>query len=220
MNWQDTLAYIESPRLDAELNLASGTTAFFRRVGKEAAVQGALQMMTESGWACEEVLGRIRDLSNRETNLDYQNPNDTPLAILLWLTYFTVPHFAQVAAHFVDGAPRCWHAKRLAQGIIHAIPSTSTDSWENFGVENLPSRRSSADADSFTTVWPASRYQGAKVPLMEVGEYAVLGPDRQVSQWGPLTGQNDPGRMQFASHTGDQSWDPTLNTNQWYSAQD
>lgn len=119
MNWQEALSHIESPMFDAKLNMVSGTSAFLRAARKESAVQETLQAMRESGERREEILGRIHDLALQETDPRYENPNDTPLAILLWLTCYTEPDFARLAANLVKRSPRCWYAHKVAHQIAN-----------------------------------------------------------------------------------------------------
>ena len=119
MNWQEALSHIESPVLDAKLNMVSSTSTFLRAARKESAVQKTLQSMQESGERREEVLGRICDLAMLETDPRYENPNDTPLAILLWLTCYTEPDFARLAANLVERSPRCWYAHKVAHQITN-----------------------------------------------------------------------------------------------------
>ena len=220
MNWQDALAYIESPELDAELNFASGTSAFFRRVGKEPVIQSTLGLMSESGEVCEEVLGRIFDLSVAETDPDYANPNDSPLAVLLWLTYFTNPNYARIGANFVDGAPRCWYAKWLAHRIINPIPTASSDSWLHIGTATQISHRSSSDAESLNTVSPTTRVRVTMVPSIGVPENTVHQAWRQISQWVEHTRYANPERIPFSSAFTVGDLNPILNTEGWYPARD
>ena len=123
MNWQEALAQIESSEFDVNVNVVSGMKSFLRAVNSESAVREARHLMLESGETREEVLGRIRDLAVAEIDLKYENPHDTPLAVLLWLTYYSAPEFANVAAHHAASAPNCWYANKLAHSII--LPPTA-----------------------------------------------------------------------------------------------
>lgn len=128
MNWQEALEEIQSIEFDANLNVVSGTNAFFRAVSQDSAVMEACREMLQSGEAREEVLGRIYDLVGQEIDPSFENPNDTPLAVLLWLTNFAAPSHAERAATWVDVAPGCWYAKKLAQRILNPLPSSTGDS--------------------------------------------------------------------------------------------
>ena len=218
MNWQDSLAFIESPELDADLNLASGTGSFFRRVGKEPVILETLRMMAESGEACEEVLGRICDLSVQESDPDFENPNDTPLAVLLWLTSFTSSNFARAGAYFVEKAPRCWYARRLAEAIINPITPVSTHTWENFGAERNIFDGSPSGAGSLNTVSPGTRFPAATIPLIDVAEDATFETYRQTSQWGTPTMVGGPVKMPSTSGAHVVDGVSNLVTERWYSS--
>jgi hypothetical protein len=109
----------------------SGYRAFFKAVSKEPSVRTLLKAMQTSGEAVEHVLGRIHDLSLLEIDRRYENPNDTALAILLWVTSFTSSDYAQLAADLVNRAPQCWYARKLARRILVPPPVSSGDSWVN-----------------------------------------------------------------------------------------
>ena len=126
MNLQEALARIESPEFDAELNLVSGSKSFFRAIAGDSMVKILMKSMNETGEGPEQILGRIYDLSMLETDPHYENPNDTALAVLLWLTTYTDSQLANVGAHYVQRAPRCWYATHLANQVI--APSTSGSS--------------------------------------------------------------------------------------------
>ena len=125
MNWQEALEEIQSVEFDVNLNVVSGTNAFFRAVAREPIVLGIYQEMRESGELREEILGRVYDLAAQEIDLRYENPNDTPLAVYLWLTYFGAPDFAAMTAVRVDQAPQCWYARKLSRRILEPPPSAT-----------------------------------------------------------------------------------------------
>ena len=128
MNWQEALEEIQSVEFDVNLNVVSGTNAFFRTVSQDPVVLETCREMWKSGEVREEVLGRLYDLVREETDPCFENPNDTPLAVLLWLTNFAAPYHAERAAAWVDLAPRCWYAKKLAQRMLNPPPSATVDS--------------------------------------------------------------------------------------------
>ena len=162
MDWEESLARIESPELDAELNVVSGTAAFFRAVGNEPAVQQSLRYMSLSGERQEEILNRIADLAMVDIDPRYENPNDTPLAVLLWLTCFASPKFAHIGARYVEKAPQCWYASKLARQIT-AQPSTeSSESWVPFqwgtrGMESLQFGNGSVSGPQMSAVSSAPK---------------------------------------------------------------
>lgn len=138
MNWQEALAEIESVEFDANVNVVSGLRAFFRAVDKEPSVNEARRFMTESGECREEVIGRICDLAMSDIDTRYENPHDTPLAVLLWLTYYAAPEFANLAAHYTEKAPNCWYASKIANSIVVPPPT------ENSNVRMVVSRDTGA----------------------------------------------------------------------------
>lgn len=218
MNWQDSLAFIESPELDADLNLASGTSSFFRRVGKEPVILETLRMMGESGEVCEEVLGRICDLSLQESDPNFENPNDTPLAVLLWLTYFTAPNFARAGAYFIERAPRCWYARRLAEAIINPMTPVSSYIWENFGTQGNIFHGSPSAADSLNTVSPGNRFPMVTIPWIDVPGDATHETYRQASQWGMPTMELGPANMLSTTGSSVVDGESDLVTERWYSS--
>lgn len=114
MNWQEAIEHIESPEFDANLSVVSGMGAFFRAASKEPAVREAYHCLLESGVLREDVLDRLYDLAALEVDSRYENPNDTALAVLLWLTYFASPNDADIAVEYVGKAPQCWYAAKFA----------------------------------------------------------------------------------------------------------
>ena len=114
MNWEKAISEIQSPEFDANLNVVSSMDAFFRAANKEPAVREAYRCLRESGERREEVLDRIHDLAFLEVDPRYENPNDTALAVLLWLSYFAFPDDVDIAVDYVSGAPQCWYAAKLA----------------------------------------------------------------------------------------------------------
>lgn len=129
MSWEQALSEIESHELASNLNVVSGMRSFFGVVAKEPVVLELYRHMCELGDAREGVLGRIHDLSYRGVDRRYENPHDTPLAILLWLTQFGAPDYVGMAADLVDRAPQCWYAKKLARRILVPPPVGSGNSW-------------------------------------------------------------------------------------------
>ena len=127
MTWEDALDEIHSTEFDVNLNVVSGTDHFFRAVAREPAVLDAFREMTQSGAAREDALGIISDLVHQETDLRFENPFDTPLAVLLWLTAFAADDYAKMAATLVNSAERCWYARKLAKRILNPPPADTTD---------------------------------------------------------------------------------------------
>ena len=184
MNWQEALSYIESPVFDAELNMVSGTSAFLRAARKQPAVQTTLQSMRESGECREAVFARICDLAMQETDPRYENPNDTSLAILLWLTCYTEPDFARLGARFVARAPRCWYANRLAHQIIEPPATSSTDSGVRDDTESRVSFHNSSTADKFSVFLSPAEISVTSRLGDGISRTAASGTEHHVSRWG------------------------------------
>ena len=124
MKWQEAISEIESPQFNASLNATIGTNAFFKAICKDGTVQSAFSQLRKSGDLQEEVLGRLYELSELDIDREYANPNDTVLAVLLWLSCFAFSDHSlvQIAARYVDRAPQCWYAKKLAARILNPPP--------------------------------------------------------------------------------------------------
>ena len=132
MNLQEAFGEIESPHFAANLSVVSDARNFFHGVAGDPVMRDLYRQARESAEVREEILGRIYDLSAREIDLKYENPNDTPLAALLWLTCYAAPDFLPTAARITAQAPQCWYARKLARSIIAAPPpveSKNTRFW-------------------------------------------------------------------------------------------
>lgn len=146
MNWENVLDEIYSPEFDAALNVVSSASGFFQAVREHPTVQDAYRQMLKSGELREDAIGRIFDLATKEIDLQFENPYDTSLAVLLWLTTFAANDNAQVAAAYVDRAPQCWYAKKLAQRILNPPQAHSTP-W-NFVLSEKTQHRPNTEAGS------------------------------------------------------------------------
>lgn len=183
MNWQEALSRIESPAFDAELNMVSGTSAFLRAARKQPAVQTTLQLMRESKECREAVLGRICDLAMQETDPRYENPNDTPLAILLWLTCYTEPDFARLGARFVARAPRCWYANRLAHQIIGPPVASSVVSGVRDDTASRVSFHNSSTVDRFSVFLSPAEISVTSRLGDGISRTSASGTEHHVSRW-------------------------------------
>lgn len=133
MNWQEALTEIESPQFAARLNIVSSAKAFFREVAQDPVVAELYRQAKDSGALQELTLDRIHDLAGQEIDRRYENPNDTPLAVLLWLTCHTAPDAGPIAAHYIARAPQCWYARKLARWLLEPRQVAAPNFWE--GVE-------------------------------------------------------------------------------------
>jgi len=141
MNWEGVLDEIRSARFDASLNVVSSTNGFFQALAKHPTMREACIRMGESGMLQEETLGVIYELAEEDIDPQFESPNDTALAALLWLTAFASPANARAAATYVDRAPQCWYAKKLAQSILNPPRSPTTTLTYEFphGQHRVPS---------------------------------------------------------------------------------
>ena len=199
MNWQEALAHSESPRLDAELNFASGTSAFFQGISKEPGIQEALRMVGESGDVREAALSRIHDLAMAEIDPKYQNPNDTALAVLLWLTYFTDAEWARVAADYVERAPRCWYANRLSQRIVNPAPTTSSGSWKHPDGGMQISYGSSSPAESLSVMSSTPHFRFMATPSIRAERSSNVETGQQAARWDTSPEVNPADRIVWSS---------------------
>ncbi len=127
MNLQDVLIEIESGEFDARVNMVSGMGQFFKAARQEPAVVELFRELASSGSSCEDVLGKIHDLSNLFVDSRYENPKDSAIAILLWSLTYTQPEYGVLAAHYADRAEQTWYTKKLAHALIEPIPNSSGD---------------------------------------------------------------------------------------------
>ena len=165
MNWQDALAHIESIEFDAKVNVVSSEKAFFREVAQDPVALELCRQVKDSGDLQELTLDRIHDLAGREIDRRYGNPNDTPLAVLLWLTCRAAPEAGPVAAHYIARAPQCWYARKLAQRIMVPPAAAGTNAWARAETASAPIRMLPGDAK--VKIIPAA-VAGAPSPI---GEY-------------------------------------------------
>jgi hypothetical protein len=129
MTLEQLLQEIESHEFSARLNVASSMQALFANARKEPSVIALYQHMRKSGEACEEVLSVIQDLSHLAVDPRYENPHDTSLAVLLWLTSSAAPDYTYLSADLIDHAPQCWYSKKLARAILLPPPVATGDVW-------------------------------------------------------------------------------------------
>ena len=144
MNWQEALEEIRSIEFDVSLNVVSGTNNYFRAAAQHPAVQDAYRQMIGSGELGEEAINLIYDLANEEVDPQFENPHDTPLAVLLWLVNFAAPGNVELAATYVDQAPYCWYSKKLAQRILNPPRSATANPMISQGQHEFRINKSSS----------------------------------------------------------------------------
>ena len=216
MNWQEALSHIESPVFDAELNMVSGMSAFLRAARKQPAVQTTLQFMQESGECREAVLGRICDLAMQETDPRYENPYDTSLAILLWLTCYADPDFARLGARFVARTPRCWYANRLAHQIIEPPATNSVDSEVRGNAESRVSFHNSSTADRFSAFLSSAEISATSRLGDSLPRTASSGSGHRVFRWGGDSNFTDSEQVVGWPRSVSASGRSSLDTAEWF----
>lgn len=218
MNWQEALSHIESPVFDAELNMVSGMSAFLRAARKQPAVQTTLQLMRESGECREAVLGRICDLAMQETDPRYENPYDTSLAILLWLTCYTEPDFARLGARFVARAPRCWYANRLAHQITEPPATNSVDSGIRDNTKSRVSFRNSCTVDRFSAFLSPAGISVTSGLIDSISRKAASGTEHHAFRWGGDSKFTDSEQVVGSPHSVSASSRSSLDTAGWFQS--
>jgi hypothetical protein len=178
MSLEHALHEIKSHQFAARLNVVSSMPAFFTAASREPAVLSLYKDMGESGEAREEVLGQIQDLSQLEIDRRYENPNDTTLAVLLWLTEYAAHDFSPMAADLVDRAPQCWYAKKLARRILMP-PKVGTGHFQ-VGEHPIGARfDSGGSGDTVITLNPAAGlkrpryYTSAKISGSDTPTFSI-----------------------------------------------
>lgn len=125
--WNSALKDIRSEELSIRLNVVSDLRSFLRAAGQEPSIGTMYGALRSYGHAREAVLNHLYDISKLDVDPRYENPNDAALALLLWLTATTAPDLAQIAAGYVDRAPQCWYAKKVARRLLTPPPVESGD---------------------------------------------------------------------------------------------
>ena len=151
MSVDSLLDQIEGPSLSARLNVVSSMRSFLRAANQEPSVRALAKELFNSAEAREAVVGRIHYLSNIEVNLQYENPNDAALTILLWLTTFSSlsPGYYETAADTVRRAPQCYYAKMLAH-LLLTRPKVATGDHADKAISELAVPSSSVGDQSIT----------------------------------------------------------------------
>ena len=198
MKWEDAIAHIQSPKFDAELNVVSGTKAFFRAVGNDPMVRQSLRFMRESGEVREEVLNTIFDLSTSEIDPRYENPYDTSLAVLLWLTRYTDSDFARLGASYVMRAPGCWYANKFARQIMYPPPSGSLESLQRINTDARVVPNNSSKSESFNMVSLDAGFNVAGGPSHTAAQLTFT-HHRRVPHWDGETGWLVPHKIRKGS---------------------
>jgi hypothetical protein len=110
---QQLLTRIESPTISAMVNVVSGFKQFVRAI---AALPETKQLVKQvrSEDDVRRLIQRIIELSAATHDENYEHPNDTALAIYLWVLNVTQPAAARAVTPVVRECHGCWWAPRLA----------------------------------------------------------------------------------------------------------
>jgi len=116
MTLAETMAMIEQDEFAAEMNLASGTTAFRRAMLRHELFRRLSELTRENP---SEVAERIEAISHIEVDDRYENRFDTALsAYLMVLSNIAKPEVASKAAQAVLRMPKIWWASGVARELL------------------------------------------------------------------------------------------------------
>jgi len=114
MNFEKAIREIEAPELSARLNVASDFRTFLRAAQQEEALRILLEGLNSKENLAKVIL-RVVELSQKETDPNYENPWDTALAVFLWAVNQKYPDLATALAKIVMRAPECWWVWKMAR---------------------------------------------------------------------------------------------------------
>ncbi len=116
--YRDEFAQIEGVHFISEASLASGYN-LFKRIVKEDQGFIALRNTVDK----EAILERLLDLATRPIDMQYQHPNDIPMAAyLLALQDQDSGGVAIDAANEVRKSPNLWYAAKVAWELLEFVP--------------------------------------------------------------------------------------------------
>jgi hypothetical protein len=116
MTLAETMAMIEQDEFAAEMNLASGTTAFRRAILGHELFHSLSELAKENP---SEVAERIEAISHIEVDERYENRFDTALSVyLMVLSDVAKPEVASKASQAVLRTPKIWWASGVARELL------------------------------------------------------------------------------------------------------
>ncbi|MFI5455642.1 MAG: hypothetical protein ACHRXM_09340 [Isosphaerales bacterium] len=115
---------IESHRFSAFVNVASDFDHFLQSLASMPETRGLLIHLTAPS-ARRIVLERLRAVTVRDIDPEYENPWDVALATYLWVLWTTDASLAALGREHVLSSRNCWWSRKLAESLSQAIPSTS-----------------------------------------------------------------------------------------------
>ena len=119
MSLQEVMEAVEGHQFAAELNLASGSSAFYRSLGNHPLFL-ALAGLLKHGRERELVFRRVIELSNYPIQLEFENPFDAALTTYLTALDAQCPIRAAIAARAASKAPNCWWAAESSERLLTA----------------------------------------------------------------------------------------------------
>jgi len=117
MEFVELLREIESHSFAARVNVASDVKTFLRGVWHQAAVISLFSKLEDKNYQ-SLLLNKISDLAQLAVDQRYENPNDTALAVYLWVLSFKSIDLATVAASIAAQASQCWWAKHFSSYLL------------------------------------------------------------------------------------------------------
>lgn len=115
----EIFAELESKEFIATVNLASDLQSFLAFAEVQKPVLRLMDQLNDPGMG-EFLLQAIVSYENHAFYPDYENPYDTPIAVLLWLLHKVDLRLAQFAAGKVFGFANCWWARKIASDVLSA----------------------------------------------------------------------------------------------------
>ncbi len=125
---------IESDEFAAILNVASSFPVFIRAAYHEEVIKQLIKQLElpENIWL---VLKRAVELSQKEIDLQYENPWDTALTVYLWVLSLTKLEAAQTAAAFVRQAKNGWWSTKFVNSLLQNAPPQHVRKFDRFKVK-------------------------------------------------------------------------------------
>jgi hypothetical protein len=121
MNLKGVMQAIEGHQFAAEVNLASGSFAFYRSLKNHRLFLELAGLVKESG-AREAIAARLVELSSKQIELQYENPFDA--AMTAYLTVLDEADNLETlagAAEAVSKAPNCWWAAEASTRLMSKV---------------------------------------------------------------------------------------------------
>jgi hypothetical protein len=109
MTLRDLIPQIEAPFFAAQVNVSSGSKAFYRNLRRHPLFQDLCKLSAKPDSA-KTILGHIADISKTPVDPRYENPLDAALAAYLTALEDTQSELASSAARLVADAKNCWWA--------------------------------------------------------------------------------------------------------------